>query len=160
MNKFIISESEKQRILEMHQNATSRQYLNEDSDNYSIELTVTVPMMTNTSGQEVFDKSRMVVVKATNYGGEGGMDTLNLYKSIANIKIDEFKPIGRAIGNNTYQFMASDTKLQNFLVGNIGKNYQDPETSYSNVTMNLVAGGQKPYNATVKYVKSVTPAQK
>ena len=29
MNKFIISESEKQRILEMHQNATSRQYLNE-----------------------------------------------------------------------------------------------------------------------------------
>jgi hypothetical protein len=29
MNKFIISESEKQRILEMHQNATSRQYLTE-----------------------------------------------------------------------------------------------------------------------------------
>jgi hypothetical protein len=29
MKKFIISESEKQRILEMHQNATSRQYLNE-----------------------------------------------------------------------------------------------------------------------------------
>jgi hypothetical protein len=30
MNKFIISESEKQRILEMHQNATSRQYLMEE----------------------------------------------------------------------------------------------------------------------------------
>ena len=30
MNKFIISESEKQRILEMHQNATSRQYLTEE----------------------------------------------------------------------------------------------------------------------------------
>jgi hypothetical protein len=29
MKKFIISESEKQRILEMHQNATSRQYLME-----------------------------------------------------------------------------------------------------------------------------------
>ena len=28
--KFIISEQEKSRILEMHQNATSRQYLNED----------------------------------------------------------------------------------------------------------------------------------
>jgi hypothetical protein len=32
MKKFIISESEKQRILEMHQNATSRQYLMEGAD--------------------------------------------------------------------------------------------------------------------------------
>ena len=32
MSKFLISESEKQRILEMHQNATSRQYLMEDAD--------------------------------------------------------------------------------------------------------------------------------
>ena len=31
MSKFIISESEKQRILEMHQNATSRQYLSEQA---------------------------------------------------------------------------------------------------------------------------------
>jgi len=31
MNKFIISESEKQRILEMHQNATSRNYLMEEN---------------------------------------------------------------------------------------------------------------------------------
>ena len=31
MKKFIISESEKQRILEMHQNATSRQYLSEQT---------------------------------------------------------------------------------------------------------------------------------
>jgi|LakMenE18May11ns_1017448.scaffolds.fasta_scaffold9813875_2 hypothetical protein len=30
MKQFIISEQEKQRILEMHQNATSKQYLNED----------------------------------------------------------------------------------------------------------------------------------
>jgi hypothetical protein len=30
MKQFIISEQEKSRILEMHQNATSRQYLNED----------------------------------------------------------------------------------------------------------------------------------
>ena len=30
MKQFIISEQEKSRILEMHQNATSKQYLNED----------------------------------------------------------------------------------------------------------------------------------
>jgi hypothetical protein len=34
MKKFIISESEKQRILEMHQNATSRQYLNEAATSF------------------------------------------------------------------------------------------------------------------------------
>jgi len=41
MKKFIISESEKQRILEMHQNATSRQYLNEAIQ--SAMLTLNIP---------------------------------------------------------------------------------------------------------------------
>lgn len=41
MKKFIISESEKQRILEMHQNATSRQYLNEAVQ--SVILTLNIP---------------------------------------------------------------------------------------------------------------------
>jgi hypothetical protein len=136
-----------------------RQYLNEGSDNAWIELTVTVPMTTNKSGQEVFDNSRMVVVQATNWKGEGSMETLDLYKSIASIKLDEFNLTGRAFGRDKYQFMVSDRKLQNFLVNNIGKNYTY-DTSYSNITMNLVAGGQKSYHASVKYVKSVTPAQK
>jgi hypothetical protein len=41
MKKLIISESEKQRILEMHQNATSRQYLNEAVQ--SVILTLNIP---------------------------------------------------------------------------------------------------------------------
>jgi len=41
MKKFIISEQEKQRILEMHQNATSRQYLNEAVQ--SVILTLNIP---------------------------------------------------------------------------------------------------------------------
>jgi hypothetical protein len=39
MSKFIISESEKQRILEMHQNATSRQYLMETTNNTTLVVT-------------------------------------------------------------------------------------------------------------------------
>ena len=42
MNKFIISESEKQRILEMHQNATSRQYLMEDTSRDVVYTTITL----------------------------------------------------------------------------------------------------------------------
>ena len=55
--------------------------------------------------------------------------------------------------------MVSEVAFQNFLVGNIGKEYT-PETSYSNVIMNLVAGGQKVYKANVKYIEAVTPSQK
>jgi hypothetical protein len=39
MSKFIISESEKQRILEMHQNATSRQYLMETTNDTTLVVT-------------------------------------------------------------------------------------------------------------------------
>jgi len=39
MVKFIITESEKQRILEMHQNATSRQYLMEGTNNTTLVVT-------------------------------------------------------------------------------------------------------------------------
>ena len=42
MNKFIISESEKQRILEMHQNATSRQYLSENTTKEGVYTTITL----------------------------------------------------------------------------------------------------------------------
>jgi hypothetical protein len=42
MKKFIISESEKQRILEMHQNATSRQYLMEDQSKEGVYTTITL----------------------------------------------------------------------------------------------------------------------
>ena len=44
--KFLISEQEKQRILEMHQNATSRQYLTEGLGNTKLEL-VTGPAAVN-----------------------------------------------------------------------------------------------------------------
>jgi hypothetical protein len=43
MSKFIISESEKQRILEMHQNATSRQYLIESTNDTTL-VVVTPPV--------------------------------------------------------------------------------------------------------------------
>jgi len=52
MNKFIISESEKQRILEMHQNATSRQYLMEESTN-SPEIFIPYKKIKNQQGETV-----------------------------------------------------------------------------------------------------------
>ena len=59
MNKFIISESEKQRILEMHQNATSRQYLMEIHSSESIN--VNIPWMINKEGKEIVAKSQFNV---------------------------------------------------------------------------------------------------
>jgi len=56
MNKFIISESEKQRILEMHQNATSRQYLMEIHS--SATINVTIPWTKNAEGKEIYAKSQ------------------------------------------------------------------------------------------------------
>ena len=56
MNKFIISESEKQRILEMHQNATSRQYLMEIHSSETIN--VTIPWTKNAEGKEIYAKSQ------------------------------------------------------------------------------------------------------
>lgn len=135
------------------------QYLTEGSDNAYIDLTVTVPMTTDSSGKKIFDSKSRVVIQASNWKGEGSMETLDLYTSIASVKLGEFNLTGRGIGRDKYQFMASDTKLQNFLVNNIGKSYTQ-DTSYSNITMNLVAGGQKSYHAAVKYVESLTPAQK
>ena len=56
MSKFIISESEKQRILEMHQNATSRQYLMEGTNNTTLAVAVQPAAITKTvcSGTDYF----------------------------------------------------------------------------------------------------------
>jgi len=56
MSKFIISESEKQRILEMHQNATSRQYLMESTEDTKLVVTTPPAVITRTvcSGTDYF----------------------------------------------------------------------------------------------------------
>jgi hypothetical protein len=56
MSKFIISESEKQRILEMHQNATSRQYLMEGTNNTTLVVTAQPAVINRTvcSGTDYF----------------------------------------------------------------------------------------------------------
>jgi len=135
-----------------------RQYLNESSDNYAVFLTVTVPMILDSQGKKKFYTMMPVKVKASNWTGEGG-ETLDLYTNIASVKLGDYQPTGRAIGQDSYQFMVSEVAFQTFLVDNIGKEYT-PETSYSNVIMNLVAGGQKVYKANVKYIEAVTPSQK
>lgn len=143
-----------------------RQYLNEDDftgSKYWVELKVTVPMTTNSSGKEIFDSSRLVVVQITNWKGENiAFETLDLYKtqtqSIYSVKLgDSTITTGRPIGKDKYQFMVSDRTLQNFLVNNIGKNYTY-DTSYSNVVINRVQGSDIPdvYKAAVNYVKSPT----
>ena len=62
MSKFIISESEKQRILEMHQNATSRQYLMEGVPNTTLTSTqgVTIGARTVCSGEDYIKVSFIV----------------------------------------------------------------------------------------------------
>jgi hypothetical protein len=134
---------------------------------YWVEVKVTVPMTTNSSGKEIFDPSRVVVVQITNWKGENiASETIDLYKtqtqSIYSVKLgDSSITTGRAIGKDKYQFMASDRTLQNFLVNNIGKNYTY-DTSYSNIVINRVQGSDIPdvYKAAVSYVKSLIPAQK
>ncbi len=56
MKQFIISEQEKNRILEMHQNATSRHFLMEIHSSESININI--PWTLNTEGKEVYAKSQ------------------------------------------------------------------------------------------------------
>lgn len=62
MVKFIITESEKQRILEMHQNATSRQYLMEGVPNTVLTSAggVTIPARTVCTGEDYIKVSFIV----------------------------------------------------------------------------------------------------
>ena len=54
MKQFIISEQEKSRILEMHQNATSRQYLMEDDKGHDGQLIyVFLPWKKNAEGKAI-----------------------------------------------------------------------------------------------------------
>lgn len=70
MSKFIISESEKQRILEMHQNATSRQYLMETTNNTTLVVSQAPAAISRTvcSGTDYFT----VTCKIKNTGTEVG----------------------------------------------------------------------------------------
>lgn len=70
MSKFIISESEKQRILEMHQNATSRQYLMETTNNTTLVVTTPPAPINRTvcGGTDYFT----VTCKIKNTGTEVG----------------------------------------------------------------------------------------
>jgi hypothetical protein len=73
MKKFIISEQEKQRILEMHQNATSRQYLMEWVQ--TVFLTLNIP---TTNGQ--IDRSKNISFSI----GPLGKNAANEYTGILN----------------------------------------------------------------------------
>ena len=64
MSKFLISESEKQRILEMHQNATSRQYLMEEE----VATTYFNTMKTKFDGQMTAYKLPTITLQLNNNG--------------------------------------------------------------------------------------------
>jgi hypothetical protein len=78
MKQFIISEQEKIRILEMHQNATSRQYLMEDDKGHTGQvIDIMIPWMKNQTGavipaREAFTKPEYI---ATFYYYVGGLES-------------------------------------------------------------------------------------
>ena len=67
--KFLISEEEKSRILEMHQNATSRQYLTESLGNTTLEL-VTGPAAVSRTVCSTGEDQFLVTFTVKNTGAE------------------------------------------------------------------------------------------
>ena len=156
--KFLISEEEKSRILGMHQNATSKFYLNEQP-NVTQTMTVKVPITIGKDNVERFATNSNVEVIVDDAKGEGTMTRLGEFKSIDLVKLGETQiNTGRALTNFRYTFLASDRKLQNYLLGNIGKSFE----SWDNVAMvSLVkkTGGSQIFRSKVTFVKNLIPTQ-
>jgi hypothetical protein len=89
MKQFIISEQEKIRILEMHQNATSRQYLNEDETaSQFIVMTIEIPTTKDSKGNTVIVDGGTVKYRAVNEKGTKS-SSLDNYSSFTSFKFGE-----------------------------------------------------------------------
>ena len=135
-----------------------RQYLNEQP-NVTQTMTVKVPITIGKDNVERFATNSNVEVIVDDMKGEGTNTRLGEFKSINLVKLGETQiNTGRALTNFRYTFLASDRKLQNYLLGNIGKSFE----SWDNVAMvSLVkkTGGSQVFRSKFTFVKNIIPAQ-
>ena len=163
MKQFIISEQEKSRILEMHQNATSRQYLMED-DGYTgptLMGTMTVPFIKQKDGKEVFDRNTAISFTLTGDKNAKsiGETSLENIKSIANIKIDTVNAGIKAIGNHgATVYTGGNQDIIKYLTNMVGKTTEIGSKDIL-VTVNLVSGGSGLYPSYTTFIKKIRPQQ-
>jgi hypothetical protein len=157
--KFLISEQEKIRILEMHQNATSKHLLMEQPDVIQT-MTVKVPITKGKDNVERFAANSNVEVSLTDGKGEGTNTRLGEFKSIQLVRLGETQiNTGTSLTNFRYTFLASDRKLQNYLFNNIGKKYE-PWDNEAQVSLVKKTGGSQVFKCEVTFVKNLIPTQK
>jgi hypothetical protein len=112
MNKFIISESEKQRILEMHQNATSRQYLMEIHSSETINVTMELGKSANP--QDIIEMYNELVEEGTalvDYSEEGMFYNEDDQEIPTDVILDElnYAIVGQSnIGRLPYKYLLNN----------------------------------------------------
>jgi hypothetical protein len=125
MKQFIISEQEKNRILEMHQNATSKQYLMEESTN-SPEIFIPYKKIKNQQGATVDVPAKEAYAKS---------DYLTTFRILDNSSRDTVKEITKNSSYLPYKLVSIElggtagegtlrpTGAQKFLIGGDGFAY-------------------------------------
>ena len=129
----------------------------EGSENGQLPIIVNVPIKMDTNNKEYFDSSSFVKVKIEDFMSNIVLN-LDEFKSIAGIKFGGTQiSTGTAVGKNQYRFITSDKNLQNYFIGNMGKQYNLSEESGVVISMNTINGGVKPLRCMVKFVKNIIP---
>ena len=136
-----------------------RNFLMEESDGPIQTMTVKVPITKGKDNVERFATNYNVEVIVDDMKGEGTNTRLEEFKSISNLQLGETQiNTGRALTNFKYIFLASDRKLQNYLLRNIGKTF-DPWDNEAGVVLNKKTGGLQFFKCQVTFVKNIIPAQ-
>ena len=134
--------------------------LMEESTGVYQTMTVKVPITKGKDNVERFATNYNVEVILTDAKGEGTNTRLGEFKSIKALILGETQiTTGRALTNFRYTFLASDRKLQNYLLGNIGKKYESWDEE-AKVSLNKNTGGAQVFNCEVTFVKNLIPTQK
>jgi hypothetical protein len=169
MKKFIISEQEKSRILEMHQSATSRQYLMEDSMRNLLPLTIYLPTKKDPKTGKVTMLSvgtAKYLVTATKSPDDptGKSFTTDDYAGIKGLFINGISATQVLSKKDTTTKNISGTftvtePIYKYLKDFVGKGAQNSQDVYGNVT--LSSGGSEVKYATWSVTTyDATPTQK
>jgi hypothetical protein len=124
MKQFIISEQEKNRILEMHQNATSRQYLMEESTN-SPEIFIPYKKIKNQQGATVDVPAKEAYAKS-DYAATFSIldgDPENKKKLEANPSYLPYKLVSIELSGAAGEGTLTPTGAQKFVIGSDGATY-------------------------------------
>jgi hypothetical protein len=169
MKKFIISEQEKSRILEMHQSATSRQYLMENSMRNLLPLTIYLPTKKDPKTGKVTMLSvgtAKYLVTATKSPDDptGKSFTTDDYAGIKGLFINGISATQVLSKKDTTTKNISGTftvtePIYKYLKDFVGKGAQNSQDVYGNVT--LSSGGSEVKYATWSVTTyDATPTQK